>query len=78
MPGFAPLLSDKEVAAVINYARNSFGNTADFISSGQVAKVRESTANRQDFYQIEDIMKDHPIKGWEKWKASATAYQSFE
>jgi mono/diheme cytochrome c family protein len=33
MPGFAPLLSDKEVAAVINYARNSFGNKAGFIKA---------------------------------------------
>ena len=78
MPGFAPLLSDKEVAAVINYARNSFGNKADFIKPDQVAKIRSSVAGRQDFYQIEDIMKEHPIHGWEKWKDSALGYESFE
>jgi len=23
---------------------------------------------RADFYLIEDIMKEHPIPGWEKWE----------
>ncbi|MGY8671554.1 MAG: PVC-type heme-binding CxxCH protein [Verrucomicrobiia bacterium] len=77
MPGFAPLLSDQEIAAVINYVRNSFGNKASFIKAGQVARVRKSVASRTDFYLIPDLMKEHPIKGWEKWKASAPAV-SFE
>lgn len=77
MPGFAPLLSDQEVSAVINYVRNSFGNTTKFIKPADVARVRKSVAGRQDFYLISDIMKEHPIKGWEKWKASAPAV-SFE
>ena len=78
MPGFGPLASDKEIAAVINYVRNSFGNEAEFITAAAVAKVRKATASRSDFYLIPDIMKEHPIKGWEKWKASAAPVESFE
>lgn len=78
MPGFASLLSDKEVAAVINYARNSFGNKAGFVKPEKVASVRRSVANRQDFYLIEEIMKEHPIQGWQKWKDFATDYERFE
>jgi mono/diheme cytochrome c family protein/glucose/arabinose dehydrogenase len=78
MPGFAPLLTDEEIAAVINYVRNSFGNKASFIKSSDVAKVRKSVAARSDFYLIPDIMKEHPIKGWEKWKVSSAPVQSFE
>lgn len=78
MPGFGGILKDNEIAAAINYARNSFGNKAKFITAAQVAKVREQTASRSEFYLIEDIMKEHPIKGWEKWKAAAAPVESFE
>ncbi|MGB0582528.1 MAG: c-type cytochrome, partial [Limisphaerales bacterium] len=78
MPGFAGLLKDDEIAAAINYARNSFGNKAKFITAAQVAKVRQQTASRSEFYLIEDIMKEHPIKGWEQWQKAAAPVQSFE
>lgn len=78
MPGFASLLSDKEVAAVINYARNSFGNKAGFVKPEKVASVRRSVAKRQDFYLIEEIMKEHPIEGWQTWKDFDSGHESFE
>jgi mono/diheme cytochrome c family protein/glucose/arabinose dehydrogenase len=78
MPGFAPLLTDKELAAVINYVRNSFGNQAKFITPDLVARVRKSVEARTDFYLIPDIMKEHPIPGWEKWQSAAAPAQSFE
>ena len=78
MPGFGGILKDDEIAAVINYARNSFGNKAKFITPAQVAKVRRATAARNEFYLIEDIMKEHPIKGWEKWRKAAAPAVSFE
>jgi hypothetical protein len=67
MPGFGPLLTDEEVAGVINYVRQSFGNNLPLVSADQVARVRSETRNRQDFYMVEEIMKEHPIPGWEKW-----------
>jgi len=78
MPGFGGILKDEEIAAVINYVRNSFGNQAPFITAAQVARVRAATADRNEFYLIEDIMKEHPIKGWEKWQTAAAPVESFE
>ena len=33
----------------------------------QVEKLRAQTRERQDFYMVEEIMKEHPLPGWEKW-----------
>jgi mono/diheme cytochrome c family protein len=78
MPGFALLLSDEEVAAVIDYVRNSFGNESEFIQADQVSRIRQSIEGRQDFYRIEENMGEHPIQGWEAWSKRAGNYQSFE
>ena len=67
MIGFGGMLTDDEVAAVISYVRQSFGNDLPFVTPAQVAKIREKTKARSDFYMVEEIMKEHPIPGWEKW-----------
>jgi mono/diheme cytochrome c family protein len=67
MMGFGGLLNDEEVAGVLSYVRQSFGNNLPLITPAQVAKVREQTKDRADFYMVEEIMKQHPIPGWEKW-----------
>ncbi len=79
MPGFGVFLNDEELAAVLTYVRQSFGNDLPSISKEQVAKLREQTKERQDFYSVEEIMKDHPIPGWEKWgKGAKPAVNAFE
>lgn len=40
MPGWGSLLSDADIAAVLTYVRNSFGNSAPDISVDQVASQR--------------------------------------
>jgi mono/diheme cytochrome c family protein len=67
MLGFAGMLTDDEAAGVISYVRQSFGNNLPPVNAGQVAKVRAETKDRVDFYMVEEIMKEHPISGWEKW-----------
>lgn len=67
MLGFAGMLNDEETAAVINYVRQSFGNNLPLIQPSTVARVREQTKDRADFYMVEEIMGEHPIPGWEKW-----------
>jgi mono/diheme cytochrome c family protein len=46
MPSFAWQLSDAEVAAVVTYIRNAWGNTAPAVSAGEVANMRQ-TLHRQ-------------------------------
>jgi mono/diheme cytochrome c family protein len=40
MPAYAGQLSDREIADVTNYIRNSWGNAAPFVTPAQVAKAR--------------------------------------
>ncbi|MCC7374263.1 MAG: c-type cytochrome [Verrucomicrobiales bacterium] len=78
MTGFAGLLNDEEIAAVLSYVRQSFGNNLPFITAEQVKAVRAKTAGRQDFYLVEELMAEHPIPGWEQWPKSQTKTTSFE
>lgn len=43
MPGFAQKLSDSNIADVMTYIRNSWGNSAGQVSTEDVAKARSST-----------------------------------
>lgn len=77
MPGFA-FLTDEEIAAVLSYIRNSFGNEAPFIRPGTIAKIRDETKDRLDFYTVDEIMNQHPIPGWEKWAKGTIEVGGFE
>jgi mono/diheme cytochrome c family protein len=67
MLGFAGMLTDEEAAGVLTYVRQSFGNDFAPVATSAVARVRAATKDRADFYMVEEIMKEHPISGWEKW-----------
>lgn len=60
MTGFRRLLNDEEVAAVLTYIRNDFGNKAAPILPGQVKAVREATADQAGFYAPADLLEQHP------------------
>ena len=62
MTPFGSMLKDDEVAAVLTYVRNDFGNKAPAVQPAQVAAVREATKTRQAFYLAEDLLKEHPLK----------------
>ena len=46
MPAYAWKLTDYEIAAVATYVRNSFGNAAEPVDPGAVAKLRAKVAKR--------------------------------
>jgi len=62
MTPFGGLLKDKEVAAVLTYVRNSFGNKASAITPEKVKTVRAATANQKDIYTSEKILSEHPLE----------------
>lgn len=43
MPYFRQLLSDQQIADVLTYARNSWGNSAPAVTAAQVAEIRTAT-----------------------------------
>ena len=61
MIGFGPLANDAEIAAVISYVRQSFGNDLDFVKADEVKRVREQVKDRNIFYMVDDILKEHPL-----------------
>jgi mono/diheme cytochrome c family protein/glucose/arabinose dehydrogenase len=61
MTPFAGMLNDGEMAAVLTFVRNSFGNKAGAVSPDQVRKVRAANPGRVQFYTVEALLKEHPL-----------------
>jgi mono/diheme cytochrome c family protein/glucose/arabinose dehydrogenase len=62
MTAFGGILKDDELANVLTYVRNNFGNKAPAVQPAQVTKVREATKGRQGFYLTQDLLKEHPLE----------------
>ena len=62
MTPFGGMLNDAEVAAVLTYVRNSFGNAAAPIQPEEVQKVRAKQPGRMMLYNTEELLKEHPMK----------------
>lgn len=62
MMAFKGLLNDEEIAAVLTYARNAFGNKAPVISPDKVREIREATKDRNSFYTADELLKEHPMR----------------
>ncbi|WP_049722322.1 PVC-type heme-binding CxxCH protein [Gilvimarinus polysaccharolyticus] len=60
MTQFKNLLNDDELAAVLSYVRNAFGNSATAISADQVAKVRAATSQQSGFWQSSELEQKYP------------------
>jgi mono/diheme cytochrome c family protein len=60
MTPYEGMLKDEEVAAVLSYIRNSFGNNTGFVSASEVAKVRAEIKDKKGFYTSEELLKSHP------------------
>lgn len=61
MTGFGPLANDEEIAAVISYVRQSFGNDLDFVKAADVKRIREQLKDRNIFFSPEEILKENPL-----------------
>ena len=48
MPAFGWILNDDQVAAVVTYIRNSWGNSAPPVSASDVGKTRQTLVERND------------------------------
>ena len=62
MTPFGGMLNDDEVAAVLTYVRNSFGNKASAISPEQVKEVRAEIKDKTGFYSPDELLKEHPLE----------------
>lgn len=62
MTPFAGMLNDNEVAAVLTYVRNSFGNQAPAVSADKVKMVRAASKSHEGFYSPTQLLKAHPLE----------------
>ncbi len=62
MMGFGEMLNDNELSAVLTYIRQSFGNDGEVVTAEAVRTVREATKGRVNFYTVEELLKEHPMK----------------
>ena len=63
MTPFGGLMNDEEIAAVLTYIRNSFGNRASVISAEKVKEVRAAIAEKEGFYTAAELLEQHPHFG---------------
>jgi len=61
MTAVGAMFNDKEVAAVLTYVRNSWGNVAEPISAEKVKELRDATKSRKFFYKPEELLSEHPF-----------------
>jgi mono/diheme cytochrome c family protein/glucose/arabinose dehydrogenase len=62
MTPFEGMLKDEEIAAVLTYVRNSFGNKAPAVNAQKVKEVRAAVKGKKGFYTPEELLKQHPNK----------------
>ncbi len=62
MTPFGGMLKDEEVADVLTYIRNHYGNKASAITREQVKKVREETKAHTGFYMMDKLLEEHPME----------------
>ncbi|MCZ6796024.1 MAG: cytochrome c [Planctomycetota bacterium] len=56
MPGLGHVFDDEEVAAILTYVRQAWGNRASAVSTGSVTEVREATTRRGDSWTLEELV----------------------
>jgi DUF1365 family protein len=56
------MLKDEEIAAVLTYVRNSFGNKAPAILPEKVKQVRELIKDKKDYFSPDDLLKLYPLE----------------
>ncbi len=62
MTPFEGMLKDEEIAAVLTYLRNSFGNSAPAVTPAKVKEVRAAVKDKTGFYSPEELLKQHPLE----------------
>jgi len=61
MTAIGNFFTDAEIAAVLTFVRNSWGNDASLIAPGDVKRIRAETKDRIKFYSPEELIEMHPF-----------------
>ena len=55
-------LSDRDIAAVLSYVRQAWGNAAPLVDEARVAAVRAQIGGRTTAWSAEELLKAHPLE----------------
>lgn len=61
MTAIGNMFTDAEIASVLTYVRNSWGNAASEIRPEDVKRIRAETVDRRRFYSPEELIEMHPF-----------------
>lgn len=79
MTAFRSLLKDNELAAVLTFVRNTWGNKASKVTPEDVKRVREETISRTTFWKPEELLAEHPMEAeYESMIAEVEAFSNEE
>jgi len=56
MPGFAPVMSDGDVASLLSFVRSRFGGIGDPVTAEAVSRVRAAHRGRTDYWSVEELL----------------------
>ena len=59
MPGFEPILTDAEIAAVVSHVRSRFGGINSPVSAATVRQIREANQGRRDYWTAAELLALH-------------------
>jgi mono/diheme cytochrome c family protein len=62
MTPYEGMLDDEEVASVLTYVRNAFGNKAPAVTSQKVKQVRAAIKTKTGFYKPDELLTQHPME----------------
>lgn len=62
MTPYQGMLDDTEIAGVVTYVRNSFGNNASAVTPEMVKQIREETKDKTGFWTAAELLKMHPLE----------------
>jgi mono/diheme cytochrome c family protein len=58
MPGFAPVLTDADIASLLSYARRRFGGASTPVSETAVSQIRDANRSRKDYWTVDELLKE--------------------
>ena len=58
MPGFAPILTDADIASLLSYARRRYGGASTPVSEAAVSAIRAANRGRANYWTVDELMKE--------------------
>jgi glucose/arabinose dehydrogenase/mono/diheme cytochrome c family protein len=62
MTPFGGMLNDMEIASVLTFVRNAFGNKASAITPEKVKEIRDKIKDKEGFYNAAELLQEHPME----------------